>query len=207
MRYIRSKILKFIKLVTNREVWKLVPLRSAGDLSTSGTAGGIQATCKWEPPLQATVNWYLCWKVFSCEILTHTVTRYLCNLPMNYEGRRAGSKNPQRFAVKLWLSWHTAARDLQRSAEYANDLQRSAAMWQNLNRPQTSYWGHLAGHIHKWGAGGLLAAFAQDQLRVNCIQPYYRHLYFVDVSRHPLLTWNMLIIESFSNSGYKVEHI
>ena len=41
MRYIRSKILKFIKLVTNRGVWKLMPFRSAGDLSISGTAGGI----------------------------------------------------------------------------------------------------------------------------------------------------------------------
>jgi len=30
----------------------------------------------------------------------------------------------------------TAARDPQRSAEYANDLQRSAAMQQNVYRPQ-----------------------------------------------------------------------
>ena len=72
--------------------------------------------------------------VFSWEILTHTVTQYLSNLPMNHESGRAGSKNLQRFAVKLGLSWNTTARDLQRSAEYANDLQRSAEFANDLQR-------------------------------------------------------------------------
>ena len=52
-------LLNWIKLFANRWAWELVPYRSAGGLSTSGTARRYpRQPCEREPPLHATAAWH-----------------------------------------------------------------------------------------------------------------------------------------------------